>query len=736
MHQKLLPARLKVFKKNVVMQTAAACVFAVMLTSSIAVCAPQVASHQTPESQNSKSAVQTLEPAEMPVKVLVPGAEGWRELEQGSHVKVNSARLTSNAGETVLQVPKNTPAQLEITSPQGYFDAEGFTRLVFELKNEGASELKYELRLENEGATDTTKNAYYFGWIHPGQSKNGNALFPQKKSELNHYPELKVFAPMKGLPGGLLFEEHNIDPGKIQKIKLSILPCEQDVRLSLGSIYASHPVVPPLLSKNPQRFFPFIDAYGQYMHESWPGKVMSDEDLKTAACDEEKDMAANPGPDNRSKYGGWAKGPRLQATGYFRTEKNNGKWWLVDPEGYLFWSNGPTCVGFGGADTTIAGREYFFNGLPESASPLARFYNKNGSVFMYSQSNLFRKFGSDWEPKYIKITQGRLKSWGMNTLGNWSNPRMTSVRETPYVIGVDFKCDTVTWRHFPDVFSPSFQKNLRAAFEARADSFNDPWCIGYFVQNELKFSGPLKFMEDVCADPAESPCKKEWVENLKSSYQSISQFNQLVGTNFTSWNALLANRSAVKLDRVSDAADTFYKKMCTVYFRTCKEEQKRLAPHQLYLGCRFLQNVSSVPVTIAAQFCDVVSYNVYEYSVASRNVENIDKPFIIGEFHFGALDRGMFGPGCRWAGDQQDRAGLYKDYVTGALQNPSCVGAHWFQYNSQAFTGRDPDGENYQVGLVDITGNPYPELRDAIREVAYGMYETRMNAPREGSAQR
>jgi len=132
-------------------------------------------------------------------------------------------------------------------------------------------------------------------------------------------------------------------------------------------------------------------------------------------------------------------------------------------------------------------------------------------------------------------------------------------------------------------------------------------------------------------------------------------------------------------------------------------------------------------VQIAAQFCDVVSFNVYEYSIASRSVEGLDKPFIIGEFHFGALDRGMFGPGCTWAGDQQDRAGLYKDYVTGGLKNPNCVGAHWFQYSSQAFTGR-PDGEDFQVGLLDITANPYPELRDAMREVGYGMYETRFQA--------
>ena len=37
-------------------------------------------------------------------------------------------------------------------------------------------------------------------------------------------------------------------------------------------------------------------------------------------------------------------GPKLRATGFFRAEKVGGKWWLVDPEGHLFFSLGVTCV--------------------------------------------------------------------------------------------------------------------------------------------------------------------------------------------------------------------------------------------------------------------------------------------------------------------------------------------------------------------------------------------------------
>jgi hypothetical protein len=55
------------------------------------------------------------------------------------------------------------------------------------------------------------------------------------------------------------------------------------------------------------------------------------------------------------------------------------------------------------------------------------------------------------------------------------------------------------------------------------------------------------------------------------------------------------------------------------------------------------------------------------------------------------------------------------------------VGAHWFQYQDQATTGRG-DGENYQIGLVDVCDRPYPETIRACREVGYRLYGIRLGA--------
>jgi len=108
----------------------------------------------------------------------------------------------------------------------------------------------------------------------------------------------------------------------------------------------------------------------------------------------------------------------------------------------------------------------------------------------------------------------------------------------------------------------------------------------------------------------------------------------------------------------------------------------------LDLGCRFSRS-NPIAVRAAGKYCDVISFNRYQYTVADlRLPEGVDKPVLIGEFQFGAVDRGMFNASLSPTADQADRAQAYKDYVESALDNPFIVGAHWFQYADQACTGR------------------------------------------------
>ena len=92
-------------------------------------------------------------------------------------------------------------------------------------------------------------------------------------------------------------------------------------------------VLPAVMKKDSSEFFPFVDKYGQYKYKEWPGKIHSDKELQKMRSIEEKDLAANPGPQEWDQYGGWKNGPRFEATGQFYVKKIDGKWYNFSSSG-------------------------------------------------------------------------------------------------------------------------------------------------------------------------------------------------------------------------------------------------------------------------------------------------------------------------------------------------------------------------------------------------------------------
>jgi hypothetical protein len=120
----------------------------------------------------------------------------------------------------------------------------------------------------------------------------------------------------------------------------------------------------------------------------------------------------------------------------------------------------------------------------------------------------------------------------------------------------------------------------------------------------------------------------------------------------------------------------------------------------------------------AARAFDVYSVNIYDRQVPAERVKEISeltgKPILIGEFHFGTPGRGLAASLVQ-VRDQAERAKAYRYYVENALAMPELVGTHYFQWADQPSTGRS-DGENYNIGLVDVTDRPYPDLVSALQE--------------------
>jgi hypothetical protein len=265
---------------------------------------------------------------------------------------------------------------------------------------------------------------------------------------------------------------------------------------------------------------------------------------------------------------------------------------------------------------------------------------------------------------------------------------------------------------------------------------DDPWCLGYFVENELPWSGwgggpaeQYALPIGVLASAGALPSKAGFARLLQSRYSSVSALNTAWNISLASWNDM-SNRAVTLPSRLTSAcvADlgAFLKEFADRYFSIVSADLKRFAPNQLYLGCRFASRPTEVVIT-AAQYCDVVSFNIYNRSLDPNTwafTGTLGKPCLIGEFHFGALDRGMFHPGLVQAQDQADRGRAYQEYLQSVLALPTFVGCHWFQYSDEPLTGRF-DGENYNIGMVSGTDTPYAELVAAVRQIQSGIYSRR-----------
>jgi hypothetical protein len=503
------------------------------------------------------------------------------------------------------------------------------------------------------------------------------------------------------------------------------------------------PVVPA--DTTDAKFFPLIDEFGQYRHADWPGKTHSTSELVKHKDAEAADLAQNPGPAEWDTYGGWKSGPQLSASGRFRVEKYDGKWWLVDPEGRLFWSHGIDCVDMSWSTTPITDRESWFASLPAKDSALRKFYGrgewaphnyyegKSYETYDFSGANLQHKYGDNWQKQFRELVHRRLRSWGMNTIGNWSDASIYGMRKTPYVVTIHSNGRTLEgsqgyWGKFADVFDSSFAQSIRADIARhRATSSGDPWRLGCFVDNELSWGDELSLAQAALTSRSDQPAKIAFLADLKAKYSSIEQLNAAWGTHHSSWEALQENRTAPDAKKTHDDLAAFASKTAERYFRTCRDEVKRADANALYLGCRFAW-VNDRAVRAAGKFCDVISFNRYQKSVADlRLPEGVDRPMMIGEFHFGALDRGMFHTGLVATVSQKERADAYRRYVRSAISHPRIVGTHWFQFGDEAVTGRG-DGENYQIGFIDVCDTPYAETIAGSREIGSQLYDLRSQA--------
>ena len=409
----------------------------------------------------------------------------------------------------------------------------------------------------------------------------------------------------------------------------------------------------------------------------------------------------------RDPYGGW-NNLRFESTGFFHVSLRDGVWWLVTPRGNAFLSKGVNNVSFRADDAPQLGYSPYQRAVQD-------------------------KYGS--QEAWAKAAVERLRGWGFNTLGAWSSPS-TFDHNMPYTVNLGLATRAgADWLKgaVGDFFSEDFEQKMGAACrQLCGPRAKDPWLLGYFTDNELRWGadwrGKQSLLEEYLRLPEGAAGRKAALEFLQQRYGDVAALNRAWETNITRWEEL-SGREEVSGDAARKDQAAWQEVVARRYFATCKNAIRKADPHHLILGCRFAGQAPDPVLRGLRDSVDVVSFNNYGQTAPAETLQNIyrltGRPIMLTEFSFKAMDSGL--PNTKGAGrpvaTQQDRADGFTRYVHGLIDLPFVVGFHWFEHADEPKEGRF-DGENSNYGLVTIEDRPWDVLVQRMMEVNAGL-ETR-----------
>ncbi len=544
-------------------------------------------------------------------------------------------------------------------------------------------------------------------------------------------------------PGTLKLVIHGqrTQPGQVDRFVLGVEKTFHDVHVRLEDFY--------LTDEYPADFpipdIKLVDAFGQWKQKDWPGKIHSLEELKEALQANEGE-AAYPFPE-WNKWGGDSSRKLKEGTGFFSTKKTpDGRWHLTDPEGCDYFSLGP-CGTLPGDLCRVDHFEKLCDWLPDPDDPafkdLYTIGTRRRTAYMPMDSykmtsfavlNMKRVYGEKWQDKWAEISHHVLMGHGINSQGNFpglcvnnGKSRLPYVREIPGFPATDI----LIFRDFPDVLSPEYRQKAAQYAQKLLEWKDDPWLIGYFLRNEPEyhFVPGLLIADEVLHNPAATYCRDGLIAYLKEKYQSVKALNEVWQSSFDSFadfDKPIGCCSAEYPESKPDIID-FSVYLIREYIKTPSLACRAVDSNHLNLGLRWSK--ADNPVMMAGwEYFDVFSINCYDFDPTSdmdfAMNAGVDRPILIGEYHCGALDRGLTATGLKGVENQYERGVMWRFFVEKCAAHPLGAGAHWFQYNDQFCLGRY-DGENYQIGMVDICMQPHTELMAAAFKTSKILYKVK-----------
>ena len=390
---------------------------------------------------------------------------------------------------------------------------------------------------------------------------------------------------------------------------------------------------------------------------------------------------------------------------FFGVQNANGRSAFITPTGLKFWSFGVCCV--------------------DQGTPRDKYDPKNPS---YRAWALF-----DNEREWALDSVTKLRSWGFNTLGGWSDytalAKLPTEKRMPYTVvlhlGAYYRAP------WDDLFSEAAKVEIFKAAKAQIEPIkNDPYLIGYFSDNELGWWDDTVFLNYVQKLPAGSAGRKAAHAMLRRLYGSFENFKKEWITTNTSWENF-ASEPNLFLRPGSGGIRAINAWMSTIgdyYYRTVNRAIHTYDKRHLILGDRYQQYYNVALAKASSKWIDVASTNMgADWTDGSFSHFYLDtlnkitkKPILITEFYMCAMENRSgnknSSAGFPTVQTQKERATAFGENVRRLGALPYILGAHWFQYTDEPEHGRG-DGENFNMGMLDTKGVPYEEITSVAKSV-------------------
>ncbi|MHB8635927.1 MAG: hypothetical protein ACYC96_05585 [Fimbriimonadaceae bacterium] len=403
----------------------------------------------------------------------------------------------------------------------------------------------------------------------------------------------------------------------------------------------------------------------------------------------------------------------------FKVDSSHPVAWFLSPSGADLWSFAPDCVDVGS------------KGKPDNPA--------------YNARALFPT-----DHAWVTDTVEKLRSWGFNSLGGWSDTGLfdkytPQSRRLPYIVVLHL--GAYAKAPWDDLYSPNSERSMHAAARTLIPPLHDdPFLIGYCTDNELGWWDDTLFLS-YFKMPASAPGKQALLTSLKSHYHGdFASFQKEWNTTAASFSALAAAQKITLKAGTHGitAVHAFNAVLARHYYTLVRHLVRLYDKHHLILGDRYCQYYNLETAEAAKPFVDVISTNEgadwvdggYTHFQLDTLHRLTGKPVLITEFYFAAQenqsgDRNS-GKGFPTVQTQGERARGFAACVRHFASLPYVVGAHWFQFTDEPPKGRG-DGEDFNMGLVDVHGKPYLQMIAAARTAQVErVHAAEKRAPRSG----